>query len=82
MREPEYDLYRLFNDICENLPEDWEIEISGMSGEASVELVDPDGKRVDMDDDANDYLMHRMVHARINKARESDGLGPIEFDPI
>jgi hypothetical protein len=78
MKEPVYDLYRLLEDACENLPDDWEIELTMRRGEAGCRLIDPDGEEAEYEDD--DLNLHRMVQERINKARGSDGLGPIDFE--
>lgn len=63
--------------VCDNLPEDWEIRICMREGEASVDLLNPEGDEVEMCDD--DLTVEQMLIARINKAREYDGLQPIEL---
>jgi hypothetical protein len=63
--------------ICENLPEDWEIQLVYRRGEMEVALYDPDCELVDMADLDIEQTVDQMVRARINHARETDGLCPI-----
>lgn len=66
----------LFEFVCENLPDDWVLRIDSRSGEASIELIDPDGKRVEICDD--DLTDNEMIVERVNHARRADGLQEIE----
>lgn len=68
----------LFDLICQNLPEDWRITFVCEEGELAVILDDPQGEEMEFVDD--DCDLREMVVNRINHARESDGLLPIERD--
>jgi hypothetical protein len=66
------------HELGEPLPEDWEIEILIRHGEASIQLLGPDGKYVFLDDDNLDA--EEMLRMRVDHARVSDGLLP-HFKP-
>jgi len=61
--------------VCENLPEDWEIELKMRKGEADINLVSPDGDDVEICDDDSSFV--RCFMDRIDHAREADGLQPL-----
>lgn len=64
--------------VCENLPEDWRLAVSMGKGVASFDLIDPDGETVEICDD--DLTEDEMIVERVNHARQSDGLQPIEME--
>lgn len=66
----------LFEFVCENLPEDWQLNVKLRRGEAWFELIHPEGNAVEMCDD--DLTEDEMIVARVNHARKCDGLQPIE----
>ncbi|MBA3483375.1 MAG: hypothetical protein H0T51_16320 [Pirellulales bacterium] len=70
---------QLIEDVCENLPEDWEVEIILRRGEADFNLIDPEGDEAKVCDD--DHNSVEMIHARVDHARFSDGLQP-HFDEL
>lgn len=65
-------LTALFDLVCENLPEDWEICVEVRKGEADIKLFSPDGELVEMCDD--DLTTDEIVLSRVNHARTWDGL--------
>jgi hypothetical protein len=66
----------LFGLICDHLPEDWLVTFECSHGEMAVILDTPDGDEVEFVDD--DCDLREMVVNRVNHARTSDGLLPIE----
>ena len=59
--------------VCDELPEGWEIEIKmtggvDFEGEASIELIDPDGNEVSKDWDGE----RRNVWDMVDKARNPE----------
>lgn len=64
----------VFNRVCRDLPEDWQIDIVLTEGCMGVDLTDPDGNLVEFCDD--DLSPDQMIIKRLNYARKQDGLGP------
>ncbi len=64
--------------VCENLPEDWRIELRMSRGEISLELYDPDGDEIDMPH-KDDESVVEMAYRYVNNARVADRLSPIEI---
>jgi hypothetical protein len=69
----------MFNFVCEHLPEDWRIEIELERGAASVDLINCKGSVIRDFDDDHDTIAE-MVFIRVNWARNSDGLSPVNWD--
>lgn len=77
----------IFELVCDNIPEDWEIRIGMRHEEASIELVDPEGDEEGGDDFCDDDLTtEEMILQRLNHARRSDGLSAVDLrgepDPL
>lgn len=62
----------VFNQVCRDLPEGWQIDIELTEGCMGIVLTDPEGREVEMCDD--DLSAEQMVIQRLNFARRSDGL--------
>lgn len=69
----------MFNFVCEHLPEDWDIRIELEWGCAAIYLTDPKGSLVDKFADDEDTIAE-MIFARVNWARNSDGLSAVNWD--
>lgn len=63
--------------VCEELPEDWRLQLTLSYGECGILLLDPEsGICDDFCDD--DLTVAEMLRNRVNHARKSDGLQPEE----
>lgn len=62
----------LCGEVCELLPEGWEIKIFMRGGEADIGLFNPQGEEVEVDGD--DLNTGEIIAKLINTARGSDGL--------
>ena len=76
------DLAELTGIVCDELPEDWTHSIVMQRGMLDVVLVDENKIEIPVRDylsqEAGKCLTERMVIRRVNYARMSDGLNPIE----
>ncbi len=63
--------------VCDNIPEDWSIDINMQSGEASVILYDYEGEEVGSVHE--EETVEQGIERLVNLARNSDGLGSVEF---
>lgn len=65
-------------EICDNLPENWRINLEFEEGCLDIILYDPDeGKEVKFDDEDSETTAAYMILRRINEARKRDGLEPV-----
>ena len=58
--------------VCDNLPEDWRLDVRMENDAGSVDLTNPDGDDVEFCDD--DLTLVQMIVRRVSYARQSDGL--------
>lgn len=69
-------------ELCEltstSLPDDWEIRVVMTVGCLDVQLYDPEGEFV-MVDDGEDAELPTMLLRRVNYARDRDGLVPVDW---
>lgn len=64
----------LMNDVCEHLPDGWELFVVFRNGEADIELYNAKGEEVTLCDD--DLNVTEMLQQRVDFARATDGLAP------
>lgn len=65
---------RIVNLVCDNLPEDWRIDIRLERGCADVLLFDPNGRQVVKPFEDDEPNIKTMVIRRVAYARTKDGL--------
>ncbi len=73
-------LEHAFDLVTENLPEEWSIQIGLAEGLRAFDLHSPTGKVIEQpfeDEDCSCPIA--MIIRRVNYARQSDGLGELDF---
>lgn len=67
--------------ICDNLPEDWEIDIKCRRGELAIVLYDPHGNRISevMGDGNEEETVDEGIERLVGDARISDGLSRVDL---
>lgn len=74
MSDKQFSLDSWMYEVGEPLPEDWQLIVTVAHGEASIDLVDPQGEIIEFVDD--DLGVDEMIQQRVDHARVSDGLQP------